>query len=226
MKMTVTERGARHWAVIVSALAIFLAVVATISLTVEAAEDETLEGDVAVATTVQRVSVPGVRELVVTMNWAGQALPMTALTLLVATGLATQRRWPEMLVVAPIVLTHPVNWAIKQMAESPRPTTEYVRVTDPSGGFGFPSGHTMGVFIFCGVIAYLATTQLQNRLMRYAIQGGAAAAALAVGFSRIYSGAHWPSDVLGAYLWGAFYIGLLVVLHRALSRRMVPLQAV
>lgn len=224
MRAILTERGARRWAVLVSALAIFLAVVATVSLTVEAAEDETLQGDVAVATTLQRVDMPGVNHGVTFMNWAGQTVPMVTLTLLVVTGLASQRRYAEMLVVAPVVLTHPINWAIKQLAGSPRPTTEYVRITDPSHGFGFPSGHTMGVFIFCGIIAYLATTQIRHCVVRRTIQGLAASAALAIGFSRIYSGAHWPSDVLGAYLWGAFYIGLLVVLHRVLSRRLDPLQ--
>lgn len=223
MKMLLSARGARRWAVVVSALALCLTVVATVRLTVEAAEHEAMAQDVAVATAVQRIDLPGVAQVVTFMNWLGGAIPFVTLTALVAVGLAVQRRFAEMLVVAPVILSQPVNWVLKQIAESPRPTAEYVRITDPSHGFGFPSGHTMSLFILCGVIAYLAATQIGSRPLRYAIQALAVAAALAVGFSRIYSGAHWPSDVLGAYLWGAFYIGVLVVAHRTLARRMRPL---
>lgn len=214
-----TEHLTRRWWVLAGALVVALALVATISLTVEAAEDETLRWDVVVATTIQRIDVPGVQYIVDLMNWAGRTVPLLSLTLLVVTALALLRRRTEMLIVLPVFLVHPVNFALKQLAGSPRPTAEYVRITDTSHGFGFPSGHTMGIFILCGVLAYLAVTHFQRRSLQVSVLALATFAALAVGFSRIYSGAHWPSDVLGAYLWGAFYVGLLIVLHQVLSRR-------
>jgi undecaprenyl-diphosphatase len=212
------------------AVAFALALAASISLTVEASEDDTLTGDVAVATSVQSVQLPGVGELVSFMNWAGRPLPMAALTLLVMAGFALRRRFGEALVIAPTMLTHVVNWLLKSAAESPRPPAGLVRVTDPSSGFGFPSGHTMAVVVFCGVIAYLAWTRLDRGVLRAGIHLLAVAAVLLIGFSRVYSGAHWPSDVLGAYLWGSIFVVGLVVVHHRLRRRFerdgaVPLAA-
>jgi undecaprenyl-diphosphatase len=31
-----------------------------------------------------------------------------------------------------------------------------------------------------------------------------------IGVSRIYLGAHWPSDVLGGYLWGATFLTFFI----------------
>jgi undecaprenyl-diphosphatase len=125
-----------------------------------------------------------------------------------------RRPW-EALLVLPTTFSHAINWFLKAAAESPRPTAQHVRITDPSAGFGFPSGHTMATVVFCGVIIYLAWRVIDHRQLRLAVQALAVAVVLGIGFSRIYSGAHWPSDVLGGIMWGAFYTAIMVVIfHR------------
>lgn len=72
-----------------------------------------------------------------------------------------------------------------------------------AGGDIFPSGHTANAVVTWGVLAYLASTPIIRRVMSV----GAAMLALGVGFTTIYLGTHWVSDVLLG--WAA---GLLILL--------------
>lgn len=213
--MNQLRRVPRRWVLVFVALAVVVYLAATVSLTVEASEDATLEGDIAVATAVQRISLPGVDVAVEALNWLGKPIPLAVLAGGIALGLLALRRPAEALLVLPTTFSHAVNWALKQAAESPRPTPDVVRVTDQAHGFGFPSGHTMATVVFCGVVLYLAWRLIPQRTLRLAVQGLALAVVAGMGLARIYSGAHWPSDVLGGVLWGSFYTALLVLLfHR------------
>jgi undecaprenyl-diphosphatase len=46
--------------------------------------------------------------------------------------------------------------------------------------------------------------------LRRSVQAFLAFLILAIGVSRVYLGAHWPSDVLGAYLLGGSLLALLL----------------
>jgi undecaprenyl-diphosphatase len=197
-------------------LALCAVLASALGLTVEASEDATLEGDVTVSREVQGVAVPGVPEFVRFCNTIGGGAGIATLTLGLAGMLALRRRLADAALVALTLLAHSANGLIKTLAASPRPTADLVRVTDPSHGFGFPSGHTMGTVVFCACVAYLAWRNLERRAARLAVALGAGLLTLAVGFSRIYAGAHWPSDVLGAYLWGGLFTVALITAWRKL----------
>jgi undecaprenyl-diphosphatase len=76
----------------------------------------------------------------------------------------------------------------------------------------FPSGHTASAAAFSGVVAraYPASWLPINAL------------AGAIGFSRVYTGVHYPGDVLGGWLLGksvAFVVNRVAGLLRSRSRR-------
>ncbi len=141
---------------VLTLLVIVASIVITLQLSVEAAEQETISGDVMVSRWVQRFSFPGVEYLVEFLNWIGRPIPMAMLTGIVAVGLMSRRRYAEAILVLPTTATHAVNALLKNVIQSPRPTDEHVQIQHHAAGFGFPSGHTMAVVVFCGVIAYLA----------------------------------------------------------------------
>ncbi len=116
----------------------------------------------------------------------------------------------------------PLNALCKVIVESPRPDAtlgvwvDYTRHT-----YGFPSGHVYNDVLFYGVMAIYAPLWLGGRLVPIA-RGAAIGIILFAGWSRMVVGAHWPSDVLGGYLWGIAALALVVGLATIIGRRFHP----
>jgi membrane-associated phospholipid phosphatase len=103
-----------------------------------------------------------------------------------------------------------------------RPTTAQVlQVTEHPSASSFPSGHT----IFIVTVTTVLMVCLGHRyLPRWAIPIGWALVAVTVfdgAVSRIYTGAHWPTDVLAGVLIAAAWL-CLVLSIRWLSDRVFP----
>jgi len=98
----------------------------------------------------------------------------------------------------------------KAVIDRPRPSSDLVTVFSQADTSSFPSGHSFFAFMIFGLVAYLTVTRLQNKSFRIAIPAICTALLLIVGISRIYLGAHWPSDVMGGYLTGGVFLTILI----------------
>ncbi|MFI6243164.1 phosphatase PAP2 family protein [Micromonospora sp. NPDC050795] len=110
-----------------------------------------------------------------------------------------------------------LRWAVAEMIARPRPPR--VEWIGPASGYAFPSGHTTIATLGAGVIAWALTRRWSQAPVRAVIWAGAAGYALAVGWSRVWLGVHWPTDVVGSWLLA---VGWLVGIRWALltaSRR-------
>ena len=67
--------------------------------------------------------------------------------------------------------------------------------------FSFPSGHIAISAALYGIIAYLTARNLP-KLSKLVVYTSYAAFITLIGFSRVYLGAHWPSDVVGGLFLG------------------------
>jgi undecaprenyl-diphosphatase len=85
--------------------------------------------------------------------------------------------------------------------------------------YSFPSGHALCSLCFYGVMAGLVSARTKSLAWRLAIWTAAAVLVIAIGFSRIYLGVHYPSDVLAGYLAATVWVGAVIVLDHVLKVR-------
>lgn len=79
------------------------------------------------------------------------------------------------------------------------------------GDYSFPSGHAMSAICFFGTLVLL-TAGRATLAVRLGLLAAVAALIAGIGWSRIYLGVHYPSDVVGGFGIGAAWIGLLVAI--------------
>ncbi|WP_170323742.1 phosphatase PAP2 family protein [Cryptosporangium phraense] len=109
-----------------------------------------------------------------------------------------------------------LNVGVKALVDRVRPVwpDPVARV----GGLSFPSGHAQEAIVGYGVLVLVLAPVLAGWWRRLLI-AGAVGMVLAIGFSRVALGVHYPSDVLGGYLLGAAWLAaLLVVFSRTRTR--------
>ena len=83
----------------------------------------------------------------------------------------------------------------------------------------FPSGHAMNSAVTFLTLGALLARAEAVRSVRIYLMAVAVALTLIVGFSRVYLGVHWPSDVLAGWCVGATWAILCSWLARVLQRR-------
>src|SRR5439155_11355775 len=106
---------------------------------------------------------------------------------------------------------------LKNLFERERPLFRDLLIVETTKSF--PSGHSMGSFFGYGLIAYFLVLMLPRVWLRVCAVCGLALLVLAIGFSRIYLGAHYCSDVLGGFAVGGVWLATCITAVETLRRR-------
>jgi membrane-associated phospholipid phosphatase len=114
--------------------------------------------------------------------------------------------------------------AIVHLVNRPRPVVgQVLRVTEHPGSTSFPSGHIIFITISAAVLMLCLGYRYLPRWARPIGWAVVAGIVVAVGLDRIYSGTHWPTDVLAGLLiavaWLAFVVSLRRVTDRAFATK-------
>ena len=105
-----------------------------------------------------------------------------------------------------------LTWSLKAIFERPRPTFDDPIATASS--FSFPSGHALVSLAVYGVLAYVLLESLRSRRTRAACLAAAAVVVTAIGFSRLYLGVHYLSDVLAGYAVALAWLLLIATVRQ------------
>lgn len=93
---------------------------------------------------------------------------------------------------------------LKEAFHRPRPTP-FFDLPAPAS-FSFPSGHALFSFCFFAGLAVILSPRLRHPGAKVALWLIAIALIFGIGFSRVYLGVHYPSDVLAGYSAGLVWV--------------------
>jgi undecaprenyl-diphosphatase len=164
------------------------------------ARDTLLPLDTRVILAVRSLASPGLTRVMIGASFVAGRLAIPCALLFAAALYVRGQRGDALVYVMACVTGELLMVVIKELVQHHRPVGISPKLTD-AGWYSFPSGHAMLAVIIFGLGAFLLT-----RFSPLSVRAGALVVAaffvVLVGVSRVYLGAHWPSDVLGALLAG------------------------
>ena len=131
----------------------------------------------------------------------GGAYVLIALTL--GSLLVLKNRRISILITLNLIISTILNFLLKYVIERPRPEG-YGLILE--SGYSFPSGHSMVSMAFYGFIIYLIWKFVKNKNLKYICSALLGLLIISIGFSRIYLGVHYASDVIGGFAISIVYL--------------------
>lgn len=126
--------------------------------------------------------------------------------------LALYHRWKEAFVYGVIfAMGVLLNQILKIFYQRPRPDMDPLIALS---SFSFPSGHSMNSFIFYMLLSYYMYRLYPQKHVYIPVFLICCIIILMVGFSRVYLGVHYPTDVLAGYVAGFFVVATAILLKR------------
>lgn len=127
--------------------------------------------------------------------------------------LALRRRFEAGLLLLGFGSGELLTWALKYAVARPRPTPDFLLALETSAAF--PSNHAFSSVALFGFLSYAASKALGSEGAKARLFSFVGVMVVAVGVSRLYLGAHWPSDVAAGYALGGIWLSALVTAAEA-----------
>lgn len=152
-------------------------------------------------------TTPALTSAMFAISTLGSMAFVGGVAIVVALVLAWQRNWYKLLaLLLSVPLGAMLNVLLKHIFHRHRPELErpLVHLTT----YSFPSGHADASTLIYGLLAIFLVQYLQSWRWRTLVVLAAILLVLAIGFSRLYLGAHYLSDVLAAYAEGVAWLAI------------------
>ncbi len=173
--------------------------------------------DQVLATSLHDAARPALTQFLLIVTMLGMQ-GVIVIGVIVAIFFIVRRAWLNLLIWAIAIGGGEVlNLLLKTIFARPRPVFDVPLTVEIQ--FSFPSGHAMMSIITYGLLAYFAFGALQSRRWRVIIGAAMVLLVLIIGFTRLYLGAHYLTDVVGGFAAGWIWLSTcLYALSFARSR--------
>ena len=175
---------------------------ASLSLSLLAAANDRLPGDLTIAQWAQDLPAPSLplSKFVRLLGGTEVVLGTGAVVALVLW--LCRRRREALLLALGLVLLPLLQHGLKEMVDRPRPSADLLDLRAGFSSPSFPAGHVMSPTLLYGFILYLSLRGFLGRPLRLLILTASLFMLILAGPANVCVGVHWPSDVVGGYAWG------------------------
>ncbi|MFJ6860620.1 phosphatase PAP2 family protein [Streptomyces werraensis] len=123
-------------------------------------------------------------------------------------------RWTAGWLVVVVALATAVQQGLKAALGRERPV--WSDPVDTAHYAAFPSGHAMTATVVLGLLLWLLRRHGVGPVLWRTALVVAVVSVAGVGLTRVWLGVHWPTDVLGGWLFGALTVVAAIMVHRRL----------
>jgi len=103
------------------------------------------------------------------------------------------------------------NFVLKQIVRRIRP--EHLMIIKETG-FSFPSGHAMMTFAFFALAIHFVCKTIKNKPLKITLISLFSILIASIGFSRIYLGVHFLTDIIAGFLISYVVIAVCLIVYR------------
>jgi undecaprenyl-diphosphatase len=176
--------------------------------------------DLNLARSIQSISLPGFRMAMAGLSALGSGWLSVAIVGGAGLALVAARFGIEgVICMVGVGMGGAINRLLKAISGRPRPSDALVQVASEFRHESFPSGHVVFFVEFFGFLLFLSYVLLKRGPLRRVLIAAFGLLIALIGVSRVYLGAHWPSDVVGAYLAGGLWLMVMIEIYRRYKSR-------
>lgn len=174
-------------------------------------QEPLIQSDLRIINLTQILRTPNLNNVMLFITYLGSWKIVFSGAFLICLILFLRRRWYHLWTfIISVSGGEILVWIIKNLVERPRPPL--VNALTPETSFSFPSGHSFVALSFYGLLFYYLFRLSKNKFQKFLSIFFGIVIILSIGFSRIYLGVHWPTDVLASFAVGSAWLATLITI--------------
>lgn len=172
-------------------------------------QEALIQADLRIINLVQIFRTPAFNKVMLFVTQLGGPYVVVGLTIAVVALLLWRRdKYTAATLLLSVVGGEAFVWVVKNIIARPRPPL--VNALAPEKSYSFPSGHSFVAITLYGFLTYIAFRAVRKSWKKAFVALTGLTLIAAIGFSRVYLGVHWFSDVLASYAAGTAWLIALI----------------